>query len=106
MNDETIYFDGSCGMCSASAKRFERIVGSRGFKFAPFEGEAPDEMKLRTRDGRMLGGADALIYIARRIWWAWPVWVISLVPGARWLMRRLYSRVARNRHRISGACRI
>jgi len=106
MNEEIIYFDGSCGMCTASAKRFERIVSSRGFRFEPFEGPAPDEMKLRTRDGQMLGGADALIYIAQRVWWAWPVWAISFVPGAMWMMRRVYSCIARNRYRISGSCRI
>ena len=81
MNDEIIYFDGSCGMCSASAKRFEQIVSSRGFRFAPFEGGAPDEMKLRTREGQILGGADAMIYIARRVWWASPLHYLALHGG-------------------------
>jgi membrane bound O-acyltransferase family protein/DCC1-like thiol-disulfide oxidoreductase len=67
-------------------------------------GEIPDEMKLRTREGRILGGADAAVYIARRIWWAWPIWLMSRIPGGMPMMRRGYRFVARRRHRISRAC--
>jgi len=31
-------------------------------------------MRLRLRDGRVFGGAAAVVEIARRIWWAWPLW--------------------------------
>jgi predicted DCC family thiol-disulfide oxidoreductase YuxK len=114
----TIYFDGSCGLCTASVRRFQRIVTPRGFGFAPLQdpgvaerlglspGEIPDEIKLRTRGGHILSGADALIYVAGKIWWAWPVWAISFLPGATWVMRGVYRRLASNRHRISGACRL
>jgi hypothetical protein len=63
-------------------------------------------MKLRTRDGAIVGGADAFVYISRHIWWAWPFWLLSTVPGAIRVMRKVYARIARNRHRISAACRI
>lgn len=115
---DTIYFDASCGMCSTSAQRLKRIVSPYGFALAPLQdpgigatlglqpGEVPDEMKLRTRDGQTLGGADAIVYICRRIWWAWPIWAISRIPLAMRVMRTIYNKVARNRHRISNACRI
>ncbi len=114
----TIYFDGSCGLCTASVRRFQRIVIPRGFAFVPLQdpgvaellglspGEIPDEIKLRTRDRDILSGADALVYVAGKIWWAWPVWAISFLPGAMWVMRGLYRRLASNRRRISGACRL
>jgi predicted DCC family thiol-disulfide oxidoreductase YuxK len=108
---DVIFFDGTCGLCSASAKRLRRIVSPRGFRFEPFQSSArfndvPDEMKLLTHDGALLGGADAIVYVSRRIWWGWPLWAIAQVPGVMALLRTLYRRLAANRHRISGACRL
>lgn len=60
-------------------------------------GQAWDEMKLRFPSGKTLGGADAAIYLARRVWWAWPVWALSRLPGAMRVMRRVYRRVAASR---------
>jgi predicted DCC family thiol-disulfide oxidoreductase YuxK len=114
----SIYFDASCGMCSAGVRRFERIVGKHGFVFEPLQspgvsemlglqpGEIPDDMKLRTPAGTILGGADAFVHISRHIWWAWPFFLVSKLPGAMWVMRKVYARIARNRHRISAACKI
>jgi predicted DCC family thiol-disulfide oxidoreductase YuxK len=111
-----IYFDGSCGLCTRSRQRFGAMTARRGFIWLPLQtpavakrlglsdGELPGELKLLTHQGEILGGVDALMYIARRIWWATPVWLVSLVPGVRPLMRVIYRQVARNRHRISGAC--
>ena len=115
---DTIYFDASCGMCSVSAHRFQRILRRYGFAFVALQdpgvskaigvhpGEIPDEMKLQKRDGQTLGGADAIVHICGRIWWAWPVWAISRIPQAMRVMRTIYNKVATNRHRISKACRI
>jgi predicted DCC family thiol-disulfide oxidoreductase YuxK len=94
------------------------MLEKRGFVFEPLqsagaaeilglrEGEVPDEMKLQTRDGGILGGADAMLYICRRIWWAWPLWLISKLPGAMPVFRFAYRLFARNRQKISGACRL
>src|SRR5438105_14070885 len=90
---DTIYYDAACGVCSASVRRTRQMLAKRGFIFEPLQspgalellglrdGEIPDELKLRTRDGQILGGANALIYIARRIWWAWPMWLLCKVAG-------------------------
>jgi predicted DCC family thiol-disulfide oxidoreductase YuxK len=114
---DTIYYDASCGVCSAGVRRSKRLLEKRGFVFEPLQGEGvaqmlglldgeiPDEMKLRTRGGQILGGADALLCIARRIWWAWPAWLVLRVPGAMPVFRAGYRLFARNRRRISGACR-
>jgi predicted DCC family thiol-disulfide oxidoreductase YuxK len=114
----TIFFDASCGMCSAGVRRFERIVTKHGFVFEPLQspgvaemlglepGQIPDDMKLRTPNGTIVGGADAFVYISRHIWWAWPFFLASKLPGSMWVMRKVYARIARNRHRISAACRI
>jgi hypothetical protein len=67
-------------------------------------GEIPDEMKLRTRDGRILSGFDAILYLMRRIWWAIPLWAIARLPIVSTLLRRAYRSITRNRQGISRAC--
>jgi len=62
------------------------------------------EMKLWLAEGGVFGGADAVIEIARRVWWAWPMWLVAQLPGAMWIMRWLYRIVARNRHCLSRGC--
>src|SRR5690348_9890094 len=103
---DRIWFDGTCGMCTASVGRMQDLLRERGFVFEPFPSDSPipEELKLDTRDGRTLGGADALIYICRRIWWAWPLWALARIPGAMPLFRAVYRLVAQNRYRVSGAC--
>jgi predicted DCC family thiol-disulfide oxidoreductase YuxK len=111
-----IFYDASCGLCSAGERRLHRIVERRGFDLVPLQdpraiellhlapGEVPPEMKLRTPDGTVLGGADAFVHISRYVWWAWPLYAIARVPGVRPILRALYGRIARNRYRISAAC--
>ena len=69
-------------------------------------GEPLDEMKLLAADGNIFGGADALVQIARRIWWAWPLFALAQIPGAMILLRAIYRRVAANRQCLSGACQV
>ena len=107
---ETIYYDGSCGLCSASVARLRRLLSPRGFVFEPLQNsrrfsDVPDEMKLLTRDRRILGGAEAIVYAARRIWWAWPLWAFSRVPGVTAVMRAGYRVIARRRGCVAGVCR-
>ncbi len=68
------------------------------------EGEVPDEMKLLAADGAILGGADALIRLARSIWWAWPLFVLAQIPEARPILRAAYRAMAKNRHCLDGHC--
>ncbi len=63
-----------------------------------------DEIQLLLEDGRRLGGVDALLYLGRRVWWAWPVAVVLGLPGLRGLTRRAYAWVARHRMGISQFC--
>ena len=44
--------------------------------------------------------------IARRIWWAWPLWAVSRLPGAMRPMHAAYRWLARRRGCANGACRI
>lgn len=113
-----IFYDASCGLCSASYRRFGPLTERRGYRWIPVqeprarellgldEGQLPEELKLLTTGGRMLGGADALLHVARTIWWAWPAWALAHFPGVKPAMRAVYRRIARRRHNISRACGI
>ncbi len=54
----------------------------------------------------MIAGADAYRFAFRRIWWARPLYLLSVTPGLRGLFDRGYRTFAENRYRVSKACRI
>ncbi len=113
-----IFYDDSCGLCSASYRRFGPITERRGFSWIPLQeprartllnlegDEMPAELQLFTRTGRLLGGIDAILYVVKSIWWARPFWLVSKIPGVRPVLRVMYRWVAQHRHAISGTCRI
>ena len=112
-----MFYDADCEFCVNAARRFERVLARRRFELVPLEGPGAsefgvpanqllDEMRLRLRDGRVLGGAAAVVEIARRIWWAWPLWALSRLPGAMRPMHATYRWIARRRSCANGACQI
>lgn len=94
------------------------MLGQRCFHLLPLQspeaspwlgatGLAPlGEMRLVLADGRNLGGADAIVEIARHIWWAWPLWAVSRFPGIMPILRAGYRVVAANRHCANDVCLI
>src|SRR5262245_48939713 len=108
------YYDGDCRLCTAMARRFEGVLASRNIDVMPLQttgaaallGVSDDrlleEMRLRLGDGRVFGGADAVVQIARRVWWAWPLWAITRAPGAMHPTRTLYRWIARHRRCANG----
>jgi hypothetical protein len=57
-----------------------------------------------TRGGALQSGADAYLYVARRIWWAWPFYAIFSLPGFNSVLWWGYRNFNRNRYRISRHC--
>jgi predicted DCC family thiol-disulfide oxidoreductase YuxK len=113
-----LFYDGECSLCTGAAARFQSFLNRHGFEIVPLQtnsareclglkaNEVPDEMKLLTDAGKIFGGADALMQIARRIWWAWPLFALAQIPGAMIFARLVYRRIAANRHCLNGICRI
>ncbi|HMD30349.1 MAG TPA: DUF393 domain-containing protein [Candidatus Acidoferrales bacterium] len=113
-----ILYDADCGFCTRWAWRLARIgrVGSRGFHLAPLqapwvrqrlampEKDLLHEMRVLTADDVLYGGADAMVFLARQIWWTRPFTLLTRLPGVMPLVRAAYRWVARNRHRLSAAC--
>ena len=100
-----MFYDAECRFCTAWARRGQRWLGKYGFRFVPLS-EPADEMKLVTDAGELIGGARAVVYLARRVWWAWPLWAMSRAPGAMRLLECGYRQFAARRYCRQGGCEI
>ena len=111
-----LFFDAECSFCMSVARRLRPILEPRGFGIAALQdpraqqhlsvasGDLLSEMKLLTADGRQLGGADAIVFVARHVQWGWPFWAIGQIPGIRHALRAGYRAIAARRHCLSGTC--
>jgi alginate O-acetyltransferase complex protein AlgI len=115
--NRAVFFDASCRLCAGAAARWRKLLERHGFAVFPLQSgvarqalglgaeELPQEMKVIS-DECLFGGADALIEIARRIWWARPLAVIGSAPPVRNLLRRAYAELAKRRNCLNKMCRI
>jgi predicted DCC family thiol-disulfide oxidoreductase YuxK len=104
-----ILYDGDCRYCIAAAKQFKQLFAGRGFYFIPLQtpsvqerldlqpGAPLEEMRVLTRENRNLGGADAVIFLAGRIWWSSPLELVAKLPGVRGVLDRAYRWIAAHR---------
>ncbi len=109
-----LVYDGECALCTRLVRWFRSPLQHRGYALVPLQapwiaarlhisyGVAPEdllrEMRVLTGDGRCLGGSDAVLHLARAIWWTWPLWAIAKLPGMHRLLDRAYRTVAMHRH--------
>ena len=111
-----VLYDGDCAFCREGARRFQNVLEHYGFKLAPLQmpwvrarfgldaDEVPAEMIVLLPDGWAWGGADGVMQIARRVWWARLLYLISRLPGVMVLFRAIYRWVAARRYCVNGAC--
>ena len=104
-----VCYDAACPYCTASSLRLEKTLAAHGFVTLPLQtpwvlrrlglkaGERPEEMKVFTRENTILGGTDAIVYIAQKIWWTWPLFAFAHIPGAKRVLRVMYRWVAARR---------
>ena len=97
-----LFFDAECGFCTRTARWLLPILGRRGLGVAPLQDarvaallgmsktELLRELRFLLSDGRQFGGADAVLAVAREIWWGWPLVWLARVPGMMGEMRRGY----------------
>jgi predicted DCC family thiol-disulfide oxidoreductase YuxK len=109
-------YDGACGFCTRWVHWWEKPVGRRGFAIKDLQSAAADgslrisqenlldDIRIVTPAGEYISGADAYLFIARRIWWTWPFYGIFSLPGFRRLLWLGYRWLNRNRYRISRYC--
>jgi lipase maturation factor 1 len=113
-----VLFDGDCTFCRRWVNRMEPILAPRGFVFLPLqtpwvraffhfpENQLLGEMRVLLRNDETYSGADAIIALAKHVWWAWPLVALAQIPGVRRALRAAYRRVAARRHCLSGACSV
>jgi predicted DCC family thiol-disulfide oxidoreductase YuxK len=109
-------FDHDCSVCTALARRFRPVLEPRGFGLAALQDprvqgllnlppeELLREMRVVTTEGRVYGGAAAIVFLARQIWWAWPLYAAAQLPGARRFLDTLYRWFADHRTCIGRRC--
>jgi predicted DCC family thiol-disulfide oxidoreductase YuxK len=111
-----VLYDGECSLCTGMARRNENLLHRHGFELATLQTgwvcrqfgfdprTQPEEMIVILPDGEAMGGADGVMQIARRIWWAWPVFALAQVPGMMILFRAIYRQIAASRSCNGEAC--
>lgn len=111
-----VLYDGACGVCSHWVPKWEGILSRLGLAVAPLQGAWVEErtglsrdllltdLRLLHNDGRMTSGADVYRYVLRRIWWGYPLYIFSVIPGLRSVFDWAYRTFAQHRMRISASC--
>lgn len=115
---EWVFYDGECLMCTQWARRMQPILNPQGIGLAPLQtdwvkkiiaqrADPLKEMLVRTPQGEIVGGADAFIYLSRKIWW-WGggFYLMAQIPGMKFFLRKLYAKIAKKRYCLGGSCRI
>jgi len=113
-----ILFDRDCRFCTSLARRFRSTFEKRGFGLAALQDPRvaallalpPEqllrEMRVVTSDGEIYGGANAIVYLARQVWWAWPLCAAARLPGVPRILDAGYRWFADHRHCSPGACSV
>jgi predicted DCC family thiol-disulfide oxidoreductase YuxK len=114
-----VFYDGVCSMCTALAARWGATLREHGVDLAPLQargvrerlGVTPEELRSQmwvlTANGRVFGGGDAAVYLARAIrsvWWAQVLIVTAALPGGMPVIRWVYRWVANHREYFGGTC--
>jgi predicted DCC family thiol-disulfide oxidoreductase YuxK len=101
-----LFFDAECGFCTRLARWLAPILQRRGLATAPLQdprvgallgtsrSELLRELRFVLSDGQQYGGADAVLAIAREIWWGRPLVWLSKIPGTPRAMHASYRWVA------------
>jgi predicted DCC family thiol-disulfide oxidoreductase YuxK len=111
-----LFFDAECAFCRRFARWVRPILERRGMAVAPLqdprvgtllgltEAELLRELRFLASDGGHSGGADAIIALAREIWWAQPLLWAAKVPGAMEGLRSAYRWMAARRKCTAVRC--
>src|SRR5712672_2926535 len=111
-----LFYDAECGFCTRTARWLRPILARRGLAVAPLQdarvgvllglskSELLRELRFLLADGRQAGGANAVLAVAREIWWARPLVWIGNIPGMMAVLRRGYRRVAARRSCAAMRC--
>ena len=114
-SEGVVLYDGECGFCSWWVPYWQPTLTRAGFDVAPLQSpqfshdidlDAPEswDLTLLLTGGRKLVGADVYRHVMRRVWWAYPFYLLAVTPGLRRLFNWSYTTFAQNRYCVSRAC--
>ena len=113
-----LFFDAECGFCTRIARWLSPILRRRGLGVAPLQDprvgallgmsrrELLKELRFLMSDGTHAGGANAVLAVAREIWWARPVIWLAALPGMMSVLDAGYRWVAARRGCSSELCEV
>jgi len=104
-----LFYDADCSFCCRVAAFLSAPMRRRGLALAPLQdprvsallGLSQRELLRSIRfvsDGAQFAGADALLAVARELWWARPLLGIARIPGGLVFLRSAYHWMAARRH--------
>jgi len=111
-----LFFDGECGFCIRLARWLEPILLRRNLAVAPLQDprvgallglrreELLREIRFLWSDGAQHLGAEAIVTVAREIWWGLPLVWFSKIPGGMNLLRKGYRWVSAQRSCHADEC--
>jgi predicted DCC family thiol-disulfide oxidoreductase YuxK len=111
-----VLYDGACGVCSRWVPFWTPTLRRIGLDVAPLQatwvgertGLTPDQLvqdlRLLHADGQLTSGAAVYRYVMRRRWWAWPLYLMSILPIGRQIFDWGYRTFARHRMQVSDVC--
>jgi hypothetical protein len=68
--------------------------------------ELLQDFRLLLVDGKQISGADAYRQAMKRVWWAYPLYLFSILPLAHGFFNWSYRKFAAHRHQIARACQL
>ena len=112
-----VLFDGGCPICRGTVRTLRRLDWLDRLQFADAtrpenrarvapgltEVDVMQQMYAVDPDGRLHGGYEAQLRIARELPLLWPLQLIGRLPGVRQIGTRVYRFIAANRQR-RGVC--
>ena len=111
-----VCYDGECSICTGLVARWGHRLRRAGFRLATLQSPliqqrlnlhgTPDEMKLITARGEVIGGAEAVVAIAEGLGFPHDLAAVARTPLVMPLLRHLYATVAKYRSCVGGICRI
>jgi predicted DCC family thiol-disulfide oxidoreductase YuxK len=111
-----ILYDGGCGFCFRWVHFWKKVIEQHGFVLKDLQSAHADgslrisqedllnDILIFTRAGKLESGANTYLFVASKIWWAWPFYATFRLPGFNWILWRGYRWFNRNRYRVSRHC--
>ena len=110
MNSTWLLYDAACPFCTSGAHIFRPSLEKRDCRIRPLqnhtvmkllnikEGDYLPEMKVIGNNRKVYGGAKAVVYLSRKIWWARPIWAFSHLPLIMNILDYIYEQIAKKRY--------